>query len=133
MRRILKLTRAKYPILFALLIILLGNIIPLFYDIQQREVMIFLLSIIIPLLIIGVYIAKKDNELWKTTLDERTKQVGYLALSYSWLLTLFSVFFIGILGTILNFAPYQIMSLILFEMFLSMTLFHIYFNFKGRF
>jgi hypothetical protein len=131
--RIIKLTRAKYPILFAGLIIQLGYIIPLFYDIRQREVMIFSLSIIIPLLIIGVYIAKKDNELWKTIVDERTKQIGYLALSYSWLITFFGVFFIGMLGTILKFSPHQIMMLVLFEMLLTMTLCHIYFNFRGRF
>jgi hypothetical protein len=128
-----KLSRAKYPIIFALLIWDFCFILTIFFTVRLTDIAPFFLIIFIPLLLLGLYYSIKDKEVWTTKTDERSKKVDYIALSYSWLITIPFIFIVSIFGDVLHFSPLQIGSLTMFEMLLTMLLLHLFFNFKGKF
>ena len=128
-----KLSRAKYPIIFALLIWDFFFILTIFFTVRLTDIAPFFLIIFIPLLLLGLYLSIKDKEVWTTKTDERSKKVDYIALSYSWLITLPFIYIISIFGEVFHFSSLQIGSLCMFEMLFTMLLLHLFFNFKGKF
>ncbi|MFW6149187.1 MAG: hypothetical protein ACOC6D_04955 [Atribacterota bacterium] len=129
----MKLTRASYPIFFAMIILLIiPTIIGSFSE--ELEDMIFfpLLIVFIFLLVLGLILAIIDKELFHVVTDERTKRVDRSAVYYSWWLTLFFAYIFGIFASLRNFTIFQYISILLLEMFLTMLILHMYFNFKGE-
>ena len=129
----MKISRGTYPLLFALILFfLIRPTIEEFSKEIGRQINFPFLIVFVILIVIGFIIAIKDKELLKTITDERTKKVDRSAGYYSWWFTLFFVVVLGFIADIQNFTLYQFIIMIVTVMFLSMTLFHMYFNFKGE-
>ncbi|MBN1861021.1 MAG: hypothetical protein JW840_06130 [Candidatus Thermoplasmatota archaeon] len=130
----MKLSRASYPPVFALILILV--ILPTIESFSkelQRYFFLPILLIVIFLTCIGIFLAIKDKEIIHTKTDERTKKVDKYAGYYSWWITFFFIFVVGIVAEFFGFSIIQLLYLIFSEMFLTLTLLHMYFNFKGKF
>jgi len=129
----MKISRGTYPLLFALILFfLIRPTIEEFSKEIGRQINFPFLIVFVILIVIGFIIAIKDKELLKTITDERTKKVDRFAGYYSWWFTLFFVVVSGFIADIRNFTLHQFIIMIVTVMFLSMTLFHMYFNFKGE-
>lgn len=130
----MKLSRASYPMIFAIILILL--ILPTIGSFSKELQKYFSLPIlIISIFLIGVslILAIKDKEIIRTITDERTKKVDKYAGYYSWWITIFFIFIAGITSDILGFNIRQLSYLIILEMLLTLTILHMYFNLKGKF
>lgn len=130
----MKLSRASYPTMFAF--ILIGVILPTIgsFSIElQKYLFLPILIVVIFLAGVGITLAIKDKEIFHTTTDERTKKVDKYAGYYSWWITFFFIFVAGIVAEFFGFSIIQLLYLIFSEMFLTLTLLHMYFNFKGKF
>lgn len=130
----MKITRGSYPMLFGLIIfLLLRQIIKEFSESFEEQLRLPLFLVGIILIVIGLIFAIKDKELFVIISDERTKWVDKNAVYYSWWICIISLFFIGIISSILNFSIILFMYIIFTEMFITMTLLHMYFNLWGNF
>lgn len=129
----MKLTRSSYPLLFAMEIFFIIRVtIGRFSEKLEEQIFLPTLIIFIVLFIIGVILAIIDEELFHVITDERTKKVDRSAVYYSWWLTVIFVFIYGFYASIKNFTIDQYVFVLFSEIFLSMTIFHMYFNFKGE-
>jgi uncharacterized membrane protein YhaH (DUF805 family) len=130
----MKISRSSYPMMFALfLLVFVFQTIGQFSTELQKKLFLPILTISIILVIIGIFLAIKDKELLHMITDERTKKVDRSAGYYSWWCTLFFVCVAGFGAEILGFSVRQLTFLIFSELFLSLLLFHMYFNLKGKF
>jgi len=128
----MKISRSTYFILFAAFLLILSITIRQFsIEAGKQAFLPFLLAIIV-LLIIGSLVAIKDKEFIRIIPDERTKKVDRSAGYYSWWFSILFITVFGFLADIQGFTPPQIISVILTEMYLTLILFHMYFNFKGE-
>lgn len=129
----MKLTRATYPMILAMLIMFnIRLMIKEFSEELEKELTPPILIIFIILLVIGFILAVIDKELFHVVTDERTKKVDRSAGYYSWWFTILFVFIFGFIGFVLKFTMLQYVNVIITEMFLTMLIFHMYFNFKGK-
>lgn len=128
----MKLSRSSYPIMFAIILLLIRLTIGQFSEELEKQLFLPLLVICSILIIIGLILAIKDKELFHTVTDERTKKVDRSAGYYSWWFTIIFVFIFGAITFIKEFTTTQYTYVIVTEMFLTMLLFHMYFNFKGE-
>jgi len=129
----MKLTRASYPIFFALIIFgIIRPTIEAFSEEIEEQIFLpaFIISII--LIIISLVLAIIDKELFHVITDERTKKVDRSAGYYSWWFTIIFAFILGFTAYIKNFTILQYTFILLSEMLLTMIIFHMYFNFKGE-
>ena len=129
----MKLTRSSYPIMFAMIIFMVIRVtIGEFSEELEEEIFLPTLIIFIVLLIIGIILAIIDKELIHVITDERTKRVDRSAVYYSWWFTLIFAIFFGFFASIKNYTINQYVFVLFSEMFLTMLIFHMYFNFKGE-
>jgi hypothetical protein len=129
----MKLTRASYLIFFAMIIFLLIRpMIGTFSDDLEDKIFLPTLIIFIILLVLGLVIAFIDKEIFHVVVDERTKRVDRSAVYYSWWFNLVFMFFLGVTASINNFTIIQFVYVLTIEIFLTMLIFHMYFNFKGK-
>lgn len=129
----MKLTRSSYPIMFAMIIFMVIRVtIGEFSEEIEEQVFFPMLIIFIVLLIIGLILAIIDKELFHVITDERTKRVDLSAVYYSWWFTLIFALILGFIADIKNFTLLQYIWVLYSEMFLTMLIFHMYFNFKGE-
>ena len=129
----MKLTRATYFLIIGFILMsVIPNDIRAFSEELADQLFLPLLILGIILLIIGIALAIKDKELLYVKSDERTKRVDRSAVYYSWWLTFVFSYIYGVIAYIKSFTIFQYISILLTEMLLSMTFFHIYFNFKGE-
>lgn len=129
----MKLTRASYPMMFAMIIFMLIRVtIGQFSEELEEQIFFPMLIIFIVLLITGLILAIIDKELFHVVADERTKRVDRSAVYYSWWFTLIFIYISGIIAYISEITLIQYLYVLITEMFLTMLLFHMYFNFKGE-
>ena len=83
-------------------------------------------------MIIGFILAIIDKELFHVITDERTKRIDRSAAYYSWWFTVIFAVIFGYIAHIKNFTINQYVFVLFPEMFLTMLIFHMYFNFKGE-
>ena len=129
----MKLARSSYPAMFALLLLMAIPLIDSFSEKLKDQLFLPIIIIIFGLCIIGLILAIKDKEIIKIIIDERTKKVDRCAVYYSWWFSIIFVFIFGIIAKIYNLSIFQIIYIILIEMFSNMLIFHMYFNFWGKF
>ena len=130
----MKLTRGLYPIIFAMIILfMIKPTIGTFSEELEEQFFSPALIISIVLWVIGLILGIIDKELFHIVTDERTKRVDRSAGYYSWWLSMFFIMFFGIYASIKNFTILQYVYVIFSEMFLTMIIFHMYFNFRGKF
>jgi Na+-driven multidrug efflux pump len=129
----MKISRGTYPLVLAWVVYLVRLTIEQFSKKIGEQLEIPVLIVFIIMIVIGLILAIKDKELFKIVTDERTKKVDRSAVYYSWWLTLLFVFVGYPIGIILGTTAIQLFCMILLEMLLSMILFHMYFNFRGKF
>jgi Na+-driven multidrug efflux pump len=129
----MKISRGTYPLVLAWVVYLVRLTIEQFSKKIGEQLEIPVLIVFIIMIVIGLILAIKDKELFKIVTDERTKKVDRSAVYYSWWLTLLFVFVGCPIGIILGTTAIQLFCMILLEMLLSMILFHMYFNFRGKF
>ena len=89
------------------------------------------LIIFILLLTISIILIIIDKEFVHVVTDERTKKVDRAAGYYSWWFTIIFVYIFGLIAYIENLTLRQYLFVLITEMFLTMIIFHMYFNFKG--
>lgn len=130
----MKISRASYPFLFAFFLYgaVLSTIGQFSWDLRQKLFLPVIIASVI-LFIIGIIVAIKDKEFIHMMVDERTQKVDRSAGYCSWWVTVIFVIVAGFLADVLKFTVSQLTFLILSEMFFSIILFHMYFNFKGEF
>ncbi len=129
----MKLSRSIYPAIFG--IILMGSItriIDLFSEELHDKTLLPILAISAILFMISLILAIKDKELFTTVTDERTKKVDKLAGYYSWWFSIPFLFIFGIIAEVYNLTISQFVFIALTEMFLTLIILHMYFNFKGE-
>ena len=83
------------------------------------------------MLSISIILWIKDKEFIDKT-DERTKKVDRLAGYYSWWFSVIFLFIFGIIADVYNLTIPQFMFIVITEMFLTLIILHMYFNFKGE-
>ncbi|HVQ01772.1 MAG TPA: hypothetical protein VMT57_09705 [Candidatus Thermoplasmatota archaeon] len=91
-----------------------------------------IILVVIILAVVGTIVAIKDKEFIRIISDERTKKVDRSAGYYSWWFSVLFIYVFGVLAEFEDFTPLQTISVILLEMFLTLILLHMYFNFKGK-
>lgn len=129
----MKLTRSSYPLMFAFIIFMVIRVtIGEFSEELEEQVFFPMLIIFIVLLIIGLILAIIDKELFHVITDERTKRVDRSAVYYSWWFTVIFAIILGFIAHIKNLTLLQYIWVLYSEMFLTMLIFHMYFNFKGE-
>jgi hypothetical protein len=130
----MKLTRASYPIFFAMIIFsVIRPTIGTFSEQLEEQIFFPTLIIFIVFLALGLILAIIDKELFHVVTDERTKRVDRSAVYYSWWFSLLFIIFLGIYASIKNFTINQYVYVISSEMFITMLMFHMFFNFRGKF
>ena len=128
----MKLTRASYPIFFAMIIFsVIRPTIGTFSEELEGQFFIPTLIIFILFLTLGFILAIIDKELIHVVTDERTKRVDRSAVYYSWWFSIFFIIFFGFYSSIKIFTINQYVFVLFSEMLLTMLVFHMYFNFKG--
>ncbi|KYK30198.1 hypothetical protein AYK20_04555 [Thermoplasmatales archaeon SG8-52-1] len=129
----MKLTRASYPIFFAIIIFsVIRPTIGTFSEQLEEQIFFPTLIIFIVFLALGLILAIIDKELFHVVTDERTKRVDRSAIYYSWWFSIFFIILFGIYASIKNFTINQYVFVISSEMIITMLIFHMYFNFKGK-
>lgn len=129
----MKLTRATYPIFFAIIIFsVIRPTIGTFSKQLEEQIFFPTLIIFIAFLAIGFILAVIDKELFHVVTDERTKKVDRSAIYYSWWFSIFFIILFGIYSSIKNFTINQYVFVISSEMITTMFIFHMYFNFRGK-
>ena len=129
----MKLTRASYPIFFAIIIFsVIRPTIGTFSEQLEEQIFFPTLIIFMVFLALGLILAIIDKELFHVVTDERTKRVDRSAIYYSWWFSIFFIILFGIYASIKNFTINQYVFVISSEMIITMLIFHMYFNFKGK-
>ena len=129
----MKLTRGSYPIFFAAIILLLIKpTIGTFSEELEEQIFFPILIISIVLWALGLILAFIDKELFHVVTDERTKRVDRSAGYYSWWFSIMFMILFGFYASIKNFTIDQYAFVLFSEMFLTMLIFHMYFNFRGK-
>jgi hypothetical protein len=129
----MKLSRSAYPLMFGVILFgLIRIIINSFSEELHDKTFLLLLAISSILILISLILAIKDKELIKTITDERTKKVDRLAGYYSWWFTVFFIFIFGIIAYVYTLTILQFVLIVITEMFLTLAILHMYFNFKGN-
>jgi hypothetical protein len=130
----MKLSRSSYPLIFATITFLIIRLtVEKFSEELADQIFIPTLIIFIVLLSLGIILAIIDKELIHTVTDERTKKTDCLAGYYSWWFSIVFILLFGLYASINNFTIDQYVYVLFSEMFLTMVIFHMYFNFKGKF
>jgi len=129
----MKLTRATYPSIFAIIIFMLIRItIKQFSEEFAEQIFFPTLIIFIILLLVSIAFIIKDKEFIHVVTDERTKKVDQSAGYYSWWFTIIFAYVYGTIAYIMSFTITQYVFVLISEMFVTMLVFHMYFNFKGE-
>lgn len=129
----MKLTRSSYPLMFAVIIFMvIRETIGEFSEELEEQIFFPMLIIFIILLITGLILAIIDKELFHVITDERTKRVDRSAVYYSWWFTVIFAIILGFIAHIKTLTLLQYIWVLYSEMFLTMLIFHMYFNFKGE-
>jgi len=128
----MKLSRSAYPAMFGLILMgLITTIIDTFSEELHDKTLLPILAIAAILFLISIILAIKDKELITTLTDERTKKIDRLAGYYSWWFSVIFLFIFGIIADAYNLTIRQFMFIVFTEMFLTLIILHMYFNFKG--
>ena len=129
----MKLSRSTYPAIFGIILMgLITSIIDFFSEELHDKTLLPILAISAILFMISLILAIKDNELFTTVTDERTKKVDKLAGYYSWWFSIFFLFIFGIIAEVYTLRIRQFIFIVVAEMLLTLLIFHMYFNFKGE-
>jgi len=129
----MKLTRATYPSIAAIIVfILIRETIEQFSEELAEQIFFPTLIIFIVLLIVSIAFIIKDKEFIHVVTDERTKKVDRSAGYYSWWFTIVFAYIYGTIAYIMKFTITQYVFVLISEMFVTMLVFHMYFNFKGE-
>ena len=113
----MKLTRASYPIFFAIIIFsVIRPTIGTFSEQLEEQIFFPTLIIFIVFLALGLILAIIDKELFHVVTDERTKRVDRSAIYYSWWFSIFFIILFGIYASIKNFTINQYVFVISSEM-----------------
>ena len=127
----MKLTRAAYPLMIGVTLYwLIRPTIKQFSKDLEEIINLPFLIISIILVIFSLLIAYKDNELFHIVRDERSKKIDRIAAFYSWWFTIIFVFVFGLISPFTTVTLIQFVFLITTTMFVSIIIFHMYFNFK---
>jgi len=128
----MKLTRASYPLMIGVtLYFLIRPTVEQFSKDLEEMLSLPLLIISIVFIIFSLVLAYIDKELFYCVRDERSKKIDRIAAFYSWWFTIFFVIVFGLMSYINNITLIQFVYLITTAMFLSIIIFHMYFNFMG--
>ena len=128
----MKLSRSAYPAMLGIILMgLITTIIDTFSEELYNTTFLPILATSATLFLISIILAIKDKELFTTVTDERTKKVDRSSGYYSWWFSVIFLFIFGIIADLYNLTIRQFMFIVFTEMFLTLIILHMYFNFKG--
>jgi len=134
----------SYPYIIASIVYLGSVIVSMFLQDTQESFVIgflFIIAFFLPFILYWIYRNNQKRKLNinnddRKKIDERTKKISYIAMSYSWRYTFFSAFLIGLVGTFINninqnITVFHFFVLLILIQLTSLIISHWYFSRKG--